>query len=111
VYVLSGNGSTQVWQDGGQPLSFEWQAGSFFAIPLNAHHQLFNGSGTHPARLMAATTAPEALNQYHNLEFVFNNPFVFKDRFDPEQSDFFTAEGHPGHTQLGNELRGRRARL
>jgi quercetin dioxygenase-like cupin family protein len=94
MYVLTGNGSTQVWQDGGKRLSFEWQAGSFFAIPLNAFHQHFNGSGSKPARLLAATTAPQALNAYHNLDFIFDNPFVFRDRFDPEQAEFFTAEGH-----------------
>ncbi|HLG70475.1 MAG TPA: cupin domain-containing protein [Chloroflexota bacterium] len=99
MYVLSGNGATEVWQGEGKPLTFEWQAGSFFAIPLNAHHRLFNGSGTQPARLMAATTAPQALNMYHNREFIFDNSFVFKDRFDPEQSDYFTAEGHSWGTR------------
>lgn len=99
MYVLSGNGSTQVWQEGGQRLTFEWQTGSFFAIPLNAWHQHFNGSGTQPARLMAATTAPEVLNQYHNLDFVFDNPFVFDDRFVPDQADFFTGEGHSWGTR------------
>ncbi|HEX6512740.1 MAG TPA: cupin domain-containing protein [Chloroflexota bacterium] len=94
MYVLSGSGSTQVWHEGSSRLTFEWSAGSFFAVPLNAYHQLFNGSGTQPARLMAATTAPHALNNYHNLDFIFNNPFVFKDRFDPDQTDFFSREGH-----------------
>lgn len=93
VYVLSGNGATQVWWEDGKRLTFEWQAGSFFAIPLNANHQHFNGSGTEPARLMGATTMPQALNQYHNLEFVFDNPQVFSDRWSAAIPDFFNTGG------------------
>ncbi len=94
TYVLSGSGSTQVWNEGGKRISFEWGEGSLFAIPLNAWHQHFNASGSSPARLMAATTAPEVLNQYHNLGFVFDNPYVFSDRFTAEDQDFFSREGH-----------------
>src|SRR6266571_2705679 len=94
IYVLAGSGSTQVWLEEGKRLSFEWNAGSLFAVPLNAWHQHFNGSGSSPARLLAATTAPEVLNQYHNLGFVFDNPYVFSDRFTPDQADFFSREGH-----------------
>jgi quercetin dioxygenase-like cupin family protein len=94
TYVLTGSGSTQVWNEEGKRLSLEWSAGSLFAIPLNAWHQHFNGSGSSPARLMAATTAPEVLNQYHNLGFVFDNPYVFSDRFSADRADFFSGEGH-----------------
>jgi quercetin dioxygenase-like cupin family protein len=93
VYVLSGTGLTQVWQPNEQPHTFEWSAGSLFAIPLNAHHRFFNGSGTEPARLLAATTAPRALNQYHNERFVFENPWVFADRFNAADADYFSREG------------------
>lgn len=94
VYVLSGRGSTRVWQEGGPARSFEWSAGSLFALPLNAWHQFLNGSGAAPARLMAATTAPKTLNMYHNEAFVFDNPFVFEDRFSGEEQDYFAGEGH-----------------
>lgn len=93
VYVVSGRGSTRVWQEGGPARSFEWSAGSLFAIPLNACHQFLNGSGTSPARLLAATTAPHQLNQYHDEDFVFNNPFVFADRFSGEKEDYFSDAG------------------
>lgn len=93
VYVVSGRGSTRVWQEGGREHSFEWSEGSLFAIPLNAWHQLYNNSGTSPARLLAATTAPRQLNQYHNADFVFNNPFVFHDRFSGAEESYFSSEG------------------
>jgi quercetin dioxygenase-like cupin family protein len=94
IYVLSGTGSTQVWQEGQKPHSFEWAAGSLFAIPLNTWHRHFNGSGSEPARLLLATTAPRQLNEYHNEEFVFNNSYVFSDRFSAEEEDYFSREGH-----------------
>src|SRR5919202_914869 len=90
VYVLSGTGLTQVWQPDEPPHTFEWSAGSLFAIPLNAHHRFFNGSGTEPARLLAATTAPRALNQYHSADFVSDNPWVFRDRFSTDDRDYFS---------------------
>jgi quercetin dioxygenase-like cupin family protein len=94
VYVLSGRGSTRVWQEHGKAHSFEWGAGSLFAVPLNAWHQFFNNSGTIPTRIMAATTAPRTLNLYHNLEFVFDNSFVFADRFSGDEEDYFSSAGH-----------------
>lgn len=93
IYILSGNGSTQVWQGDGRRHTFEWSAGSLFAIPLNAHHQHFNGSGSLPVRYLAATTEPMTLNQYHNEDFVFHNPFVFTDRFSGDDDAYFSDEG------------------
>jgi quercetin dioxygenase-like cupin family protein len=94
IYVLSGTGLTQVWQPNEEPHTFEWAAGALFAIPLNACHRHFNASGTEPARLLAATTAPRQLNQYHNEEFIFDNPWVFRDRFSTEDRDYFSRPGH-----------------
>lgn len=98
VYVLQGRGGTRIWQEGHSPVTFEWQEGSLFSIPLNASYQHFNGSGTEPVRYIAVTTAPLVINMYHNLDFVFHCPFVFADRFGGE-GDFFTWEGR--------ELKGR----
>ena len=72
-----GRGSTSVWYREDRKSSFEWQAGSLFALPMNAHYQFFNGSGTEPARYVAVTTAPIMLNLLRNDDVVFDNDARF----------------------------------
>lgn len=91
-FVLDGRGSTDVWDSRGQKTSFEWQKGSLFAIPLNAHHRLHNGSGRDTARLLGVTTAPLLMNLLHSPEFIYNCDHDFADRFGGEQ-DYFKREG------------------
>ncbi len=92
IYVLKGGGSTTVWNDAGQRITFEWKAGALFAIPLNAWHQHFNGSGKEAARFVAVTNAPPVVNLYEDVEFVFNTKYDFKNRFSGEP-DYFSGKG------------------
>jgi len=92
VYVLSGRGATTVWYEGMPKHTFEWQEGSLFAPPLNSWHQHFNGDGSWPVRYVALTTAPFYINLFHSKEFVYENPFIFYDRYRPEQ-DYFSPRG------------------
>ncbi len=92
ILVLDGRGSTSVWNDAGQKVTFEWQNGALFAIPLNAWHQHFNGSGQQPARFVSVTNCPPVLNLYEDEAFVFNTPYDFKNRFAGEP-DYFANRG------------------
>jgi oxalate decarboxylase/phosphoglucose isomerase-like protein (cupin superfamily) len=92
IYVLDGRGSTTVWNDAGKKVSFEWKAGAIFAIPLNAHHQHFNGSGKEPARFVAVTNGPVIINSFSDTDFVFGTQHDFKGRFAGE-SDYFANKG------------------
>src|SRR5439155_1490154 len=86
--VVEGRGTTEVWQEGdARRHVFEWQKGSMFSIPMNAWHRLVNATSG-GALLLAGTTAPNVLNMINNVDAVFNNPFVFRERFNGAD-DFF----------------------
>ena len=88
VLVVEGRGTTEVWQDGqARRHVFEWQKGSLFSIPLNAHHRLVNAAST-PALLLCGTSAPNVMNVIDNTEFIFNCHFTFGERFSGAD-DFF----------------------
>ena len=55
---------------------------------MNAWHEHFNVSGTEPARYVAMTSAPRVIDTFDNYKFVFENPFVFEDRFNSEEGYF-----------------------
>jgi quercetin dioxygenase-like cupin family protein len=85
--VVEGRGSTEVWNEEGRKHTFEWQKGSLFSVPLNTYHRIINASSS-PALLLAGTSAPNALNLYGNKKFIFENNFVFDDRFDESKNYF-----------------------
>jgi len=94
ILVLSGRGSTSVWNDAGSRITFEWKEGSMFAIPLNAWHQHFNGSGQEPVRYVAVTNGPSVMNLYDDPNFVFGTAYDFKNRFAGEP-DYFSPKTEP----------------
>ena len=114
-YVLVGHGSTTVWLPNGETCSFEFGPKALFAVPLNCQYQIFNNSGVEPARLSCTNDAPITINLYHNLDFVFENPFAFPDR--AGASKHFEGEGDHstydvvnedlGQERVGDELRSR----
>jgi quercetin dioxygenase-like cupin family protein len=88
VLVLDGRGSTEVWQEGQSKRHvFEWAKGSMFTIPLNASHRFINAASS-PALLLCGTSAPNVMNLLDNMDFIFNCPYAFKDRFSGAE-DFF----------------------
>jgi quercetin dioxygenase-like cupin family protein len=91
TYVLEGTGSTQLEFADGTKRSFEWGERSLFAIPLNAKHRHFNGSGQKRALMVSTTNMPLVMNVFHNEKFIFNTDAVFSDRIGKEE--YFTGEG------------------
>ena len=101
-YVLSGQGSTKVETADGQTHSFEWGPKSMFAMPLNARHQIFNGSGMAPARLASTNNLTMILNLFHNVPFIFANDESFTEReADPS---WFAGEGEMTSIRPGRIL-------
>jgi mannose-6-phosphate isomerase-like protein (cupin superfamily) len=88
VYILQGEGVAEIQQRDRVPQNLQWRAGSLFSPPLNTLHRLMNYA-KEPALFLAVTTAPMALDHYHNEQFVFDNDFSFNDRYDGEQDYFW----------------------
>lgn len=89
--VVEGRGTTEVWQEGdSRKHVFEWQAGSMFSIPMNALFRIVNATSS-GALLLAGNTAPNLINMINNFAAVFDNPFVFRDRFS-SADDFYRAK-------------------
>lgn len=91
--VLRGRGVTRIWQEGEGAHTVEWQEGSLLAIPLNAWHQEYNTSGTEPCRFIMGTNMPHMINHYHNIDFIFHNPYSFRDRYSASMETFYSDPG------------------
>ena len=107
ILVLDGRGSTTVWNDAGARITFEWKAGALFAIPLNAWHQHFNGSGREPARYVAVTNAPPVINLYEDIDFVFSTKHDFK-RPLQRRARLFQRQGRAEGPAAADQFRRRR---
>jgi mannose-6-phosphate isomerase-like protein (cupin superfamily) len=93
MYVMKGRGATSIWQEGEPKRTIEWEEGALLAIPLNAWHQEFNASSDEPCRFLFGTNMAHIINHFHNMDFVFNSPYVFKDRYSAGMNNFFSEEG------------------
>src|SRR5260370_121456 len=65
-YVREGTGSPQIEFADGRKKSFEWGPRTLFAIPLNARHRHFNGSGLNRALIVSTTDLPLVMNTFHD---------------------------------------------
>ena len=88
VVCLSGRGTTTVG-NAPSPNKVEWGEGSLFSIPMNALHQHKNTDSQHPARLLAVTTFPLALNMFGSRGLISDSNFSFSDRYDGS-ADYFS---------------------
>ena len=102
IYVLEGHGSTQIELADGSKRSFEWGPKALFAIPLNAKHRHFNGSGTERALLASTTDLPLVMNTFHNEKFIFETTFDFTDR--TGRDGFYSGEGDLITVRPGNHM-------
>jgi hypothetical protein len=98
IYVLSGEGAATIWNDGTKKHTFEWQTGSLFSPPLNAWHEFYNGR-SEPARMVVFSNAPQVFKLYRNREFIFNNPYIFAERFSGKETDYFDPKGKKVETR------------
>lgn len=87
IFVLDGEGATVVWQDGAGERTIPWKKGAMFSPPLNVWRRHSN-RGARPARLISFHDLPVVMDLFHNAEFIFDNPFVFRDRYNNER-DYF----------------------
>lgn len=87
IFVLTGEGETAVWNEGGPKRVLRWREGSVFSPPLNSSHQHAN-KGERPARYVAVTNAPMMINLYRNPDFIFGCNLVLRKRFDGEENYF-----------------------
>lgn len=91
ICIMEGHGTCEVWLDEKRKSTFEWGPWSLFSPPINSHYRLYNVGKT-PVIYLAVNDLPMVLDLFHNEDFVFNNPYVFTDRFNGSDSDYFTRE-------------------
>ncbi len=87
-YVLQGSGETAFENPDGPRQTFQWKDMDFFTVPLNVPYEISAGRDG-PARFYVVNSAPLMVNLLHNDEFIFNNDFVFTDRYNGEEDYFY----------------------
>ena len=97
IYILSGEGETII-RSGNHSRTLKWKAGSVVGPPLNAWRQHVN-TGNQPARFLAITNAPVVIDLFHSTDFVFNNDYIFRDRYNGDPSFFGAGSDKLHHKQ------------
>jgi uncharacterized RmlC-like cupin family protein len=92
LYFFGGPGHIIIEQEQKAPLKIDFKYRTLFSVPLNVKYQIFNSSDK-PVRLVAVTSFPFIMNSTNNEEFVFNNPFSFRDRYNAGE-DYDTRNDH-----------------
>jgi uncharacterized RmlC-like cupin family protein len=84
MYFFGGPGHLVIQQEEKRPQRIDFDYRTLFSIPLNVRYQIFNDSNA-PLRLVAVTSFPFVLNSTNSEEFIFDNPFAFRDRYNAEE--------------------------
>ena len=92
IYVISGHGATSIWQTSGKRKTFEWQTGSLVSPPDQLPIPTLQPAAVRNQPIAGVTNAPVLLNLFHNADFVFNNNYVFSDRFSSWE-EYFSGKG------------------
>lgn len=92
MYFFGGPGHITIQQEGQRPQRADFGHRSLFSVPMNVAYQIFNDSDE-PVRVVAVTSFPFIINSMNSEEFAFQNPFVFRDRYDGEE-DFLLRSEH-----------------
>jgi quercetin dioxygenase-like cupin family protein len=84
-YIVSGRGWSELRQsDDGPDQRIDWEAGDVVTIPSNAWHKHYNGDPDRPALQLAFKNTRLLRKLFHSREFVYQNDFRFRDRYDDE---------------------------
>lgn len=94
MYFFGGPGHIVIQQEGNRPQRIDFDYRSLYSVPLNVRWQIFNDS-EEPIRLVAVTSFPFTLNAFDNEDFVRNNDYAFRDRYDSDE-EYATASEHTG---------------
>lgn len=90
-FIVEGEGETIIEQEGSPTNTVTWGKRALFGPPLNTTYQHVNLDKRRSARILMVTNAPLTMNLYHNERYVFENKFIFDDRYKGENS-FFNGE-------------------
>src|SRR5262249_45395715 len=82
-----GGGGREVGRVGRRKQAFEWAGGTLLPPPLTTCTRHYNGA-REPAFLLGVTTAPIIMDFFRDPNFVFNNSYAFKSRYNGEESYF-----------------------